>query len=158
MNPSRLALGLLVVFLSSCTTRIVDFTIISTKNLDLSKGATFQRGQSRVEGLDKVYVIVIFPTGTPNVKEAVDRAIESVPGAIALLDGVVTQEMWQIPLIYGETGFLVEGTPLIDPALVADLPTSRYRLTHLSPSGEVTESRELARDDFEEIRERLFGR
>ena len=64
------AVGLLV---SACTTRLVDFTIISTKNLDLSKGASFERGRARVEGVDRVYIIVLIPTGTPNMKEAVDR-------------------------------------------------------------------------------------
>src|SRR5262245_42913369 len=100
MTVSRLLLAVIALILTSCTTRIVDFTIISTKNIDISKGATFQRGKSRVEGIDKVYVIVIIPTGFPNVKEAVDRAIESLPGAVALLDGVVTQQNWQVPLIF----------------------------------------------------------
>lgn len=29
--------------------------------------------------------------GVPNMKTAIDKAIESVPGAIALLDGVLSQ-------------------------------------------------------------------
>ena len=46
-----------------------------------------------------------------------DKAIESVPSAIGLVDGVVTYSWWWIPYLYGEFGYEVEGTPLIDPIL-----------------------------------------
>ena len=157
MLVSRLTITLVALALASCTTRLVDFTIISTKNLDLSKGATFERGRSRVEGVDQVFIIIIVPTGTPNMKEALDRAIESVPGAVAILDGVITQRAWSIPFIYGESGFLVEGTPLIDPALVAERPVSPYRLAQLSASGALSSTQILTRDEFLTLRSRLFG-
>jgi len=110
------ALGI-VAALSSCTTRLMDFTIISTKNVDLSRAGSFKRNSTRVTGEDKKRIIVIIPTGVPSAKEAVDRAIESVPGGVALVDGVLTQEFFYIPYIYGEQKFVVEGTVLIDPAL-----------------------------------------
>jgi len=43
---------------------IADFTIISTKNIDLSRGAEFIRSDKRVEGEDKKYIIIIIPTGS----------------------------------------------------------------------------------------------
>jgi hypothetical protein len=148
MPISRLVVMLLALALASCTTRLVDFTIISTKNLDLSKGATFERGRSRVQGADQVFIM----------KEALDRAIESVPGAVAILDGVITQRAWSIPFIYGESGFLVEGTPLIDPALAAERPAvGPYRLARLSASGSLSSTQILTRDEFLTLRTRLFG-
>ena len=108
---------ILPLLFGNCTRRLVDFTIISTKNIDLSKGATFVRGKNRVEGKDMVHWIIFIPTGKPNIKEAVDKAIESTPGCIALLDGVLYSTFWWIPYIYGQQYFLVEGTPLIDPSL-----------------------------------------
>jgi hypothetical protein len=62
-------------------------------------------------------LLFFFPTGEPNAKTAMDRAIESTKGAVALLDGVVTSHGWYIPYIYGESWVEVEGTPLIDPKL-----------------------------------------
>ena len=47
-----------------------------------------------------------------------DKAIESTPGAVGLLDGVINKHYWYIPYIYGEVSYEVEGTPLIDPALL----------------------------------------
>ncbi len=146
-------LGLLatavLVFIAGCSTlRIADFTIISTKNIDLARGADFKRGPSRVEGKDLAQIIIIIPTGTPNIKEAIDRAIESVPGAIALLDGVITAKSWWIPYIYGESSYVVEGTPLIDPNLVtAALPTN-YIVSKLDKDGNVVETKYLGKEEF----------
>ena len=108
---------LIAVAMSSCTTRIMDFTVISSKNVDMSDMGTFKRTTVRQEGVDKTHIILIFPTGTPNGKEAVDRAIEKVPGGVALVDGVLSQGFWWIPYIYGQTWYEVEGTVLVDPKL-----------------------------------------
>lgn len=111
-------LAVAILCLSGCTHRFVDFTAISSKNVDLTRSADFKRGAKRVIGKDTSHVIVFFPVGNPNAKEALDRAIESQPGAVALLDGVVTTNWWYIPYIYGQSSVIVEGTPLIDPKLV----------------------------------------
>jgi hypothetical protein len=103
--------------LTGCTHRYIDFTTISSKNIDLSRGAEFERGPQRVVGEDTTHIIIFIPTGQPNAKEALDRAIESTPGAVALLDGVIYNKSWYIPYIYGQSTIQVEGTPLIDPKL-----------------------------------------
>lgn len=110
-------LGLMGLICAGCTTRIVDFTAISTKNVDWSKASTFTRSPARTKGEDTVHIIIFIPTGSPNMKEAVDRAIESKPGGVALVDGVVYSKFWWIPYIYGQVSYVVEGTPLIDSSL-----------------------------------------
>jgi len=117
----------IIVALSGCTSinRIGDFTIISSKNIDLSRGANFKRGTTRVKGQDMVGTSGFTPAVQANMKTAIDRAIESVPGAVALLDGVISQKIttWK-------TGYVVEGTPLIDPALLSDtIPTPVKQLS-----------------------------
>jgi hypothetical protein len=91
MKPvlKRFGVILFLLWFSGCTTRLVDFTMISTKNIDLSRSADFRRAQQRVKGKDEAMIIIFIPTGVPNMKEAIDRALESVPGAVALVDGVV---------------------------------------------------------------------
>jgi hypothetical protein len=113
---------LAMLLMAGCQNRIVDYTVISTKNVDLSRASSFQRGSARVVGEDIAHIVVLFPTSVPNMKEAIDRAIESTPGAVALTDGVVYQRSFYIPLIYGQSGFKVEGLPLIDPALHGGSP------------------------------------
>jgi hypothetical protein len=108
----------LTLLLTGCTTRLTDFTIISTKNIDLSRGAEFIRGDTRVKGEDMKHIIIIFPTGVPSPKEATDRAIESKPGTVALLDGVLEHEWFYFPYVYGYSTYRIKGTPLIDPKLL----------------------------------------
>lgn len=147
---------LLSVSLVGCVTRLVDFTIISTKNIDLARGADFKRAQTRTEGEDKVAIIIIIPTGTPNIKEAVDRAIEKVPGAIALLDGVVSAKAWYIPYIFGESSYVVEGTPLIDPKLLADNKLqSNYIISRLNKKGSVIETKYVTKAEFESVKKKV---
>ena len=146
---------LLSVSVMGCATRLVDFTIISTKNIDLARGADFKRGPSRVQGQDTVHIIIIIPTGTPNIKTAIDRAIQSVPGAVALLDGVVTAKGWWIPYIYGQSSYVVEGTPLIDPKLVIAKLPSNFIISKLNKKGEIIETKYVSKNEYEAFKKKI---
>ena len=146
---------ILALVFTGCATRLVDFTIISTKNIDLAKGASFKRGQSRVTGEDSVCIIIIIPAGVPNIKTAIDKAIQSVPGAVALLDGVVTSKCWYIPYIFGKSSFVVEGTPLIDPSLAtAELQSNRI-ISKLDNKGSVVETKYVSNAEYELIKKKI---
>lgn len=145
---------LCVVALSGCVTRLVDFTIISTKNIDLSRGADFKRGASRVEGEDSAAIIIFIPTGVPNIKTAIDKAIESVPGAVALLDGVLSEKSFYF-LLFGQYGYIVEGTPLIDPKLVAGKLPSNHIVSRLDKKGNVVETQYVTKAEFEKIKKQI---
>ncbi|MGH7451329.1 MAG: hypothetical protein ACRENG_08310 [bacterium] len=75
----------------------------------------------RVEGKDGVYWLLTIPLGTPNLKEAVDRAIEKAgPGYDALIDGVMyTQNFWYF--LTGYSGYKIIGTPVKTSELLAEL-------------------------------------
>ena len=104
MKKVLLPLVVIVLVLSSCNYRMIDFTIISSKNVTLrlpddAKGA-------KVEGRDMVFCAPY--CGMPNLKTAVDRAIESAgPGYDALIDGVLFNRNE-----YFRTGYVVTGTPI----------------------------------------------
>jgi len=106
-----------IVLLGGCKTRLIDYTLISSKNVDLTRIATFTKGSARATGRDEMYLIVIIPTKAKiDVKEALDQAIQSVPGAVALVDGVIYHE-FDYYILGAYEAFMVEGTPLIDPSL-----------------------------------------
>ena len=151
---------LVLLFLTiGCSRRIMDFTLLSSKNVELTKFPTYQRGNSRVEGVDKKLIIIAFPTGQPDGKEAIDKAIESIPGAIALLDGVLTYKWWYIPYIYGEFFYVIEGTPLIDPSLSGnDLfnEIADYSIFLLDKDGEITKSLKVEKEEYYTIREYII--
>jgi len=98
--------------IQSCSDRLTDFTVISTKNVPIGNQPTdLVKGTTRVKGVDKKPIILSIPIGTPNLKEAIDKAIEQCPGAIALADGVVKSKFLYF-FFYGESSYIVEGTPL----------------------------------------------
>ena len=134
---------------------MVDFTIISSKNVELSRAASFERARTRASGIDRVHIIIFIPTGMPNAKEAMDRAIESVPGAVALLDGVITSKFWYIPYIYGQQWYVVEGTPLIDPKLASVVMDAKYMITRLDSDGKVIESRAVTKEEYDAFKAKM---
>ena len=106
-----LVLGCL--FFGGCTQRVMDFTVLSSKNFDVSRGG-FRKASERTSGIDKRAIIVFIPTGSVELKEALDAAIEKVPGCVGLADGVVYYSWWYIPYIYGEYYYKIEGTPILE--------------------------------------------
>lgn len=146
-----------MVLSSGCTTRLMDFTLISSKNIELSRFDSFHIGKTRARGRDVAHIIIFIPTGMPNPKEALDRAIESIPGAVALLDGVILQSFWYIPYIYGQQKFIVEGTPLIDPKLASASMEGNYFVTHLDKDGKVRETKRVSRAEYAALKKNIFG-
>ena len=69
---------------------------------------------NRLVGKDVKHIIILFPTGISNMKKAMDNAIESVPNAVGLSNVTIKLVSWYIPLIYGRTGYEVEGNPVFE--------------------------------------------
>ena len=82
----------LVLFLSSCTARLVDFTVISTKNCELG---TNKLKSKRTEGKKTYFLGIGF-----NLKDAIDIALENAGSKYDLLiDGVVTYSNYPFVVI-----------------------------------------------------------
>lgn len=97
---STLILVASALFFSSCNQRLIDFTVISSKNVTLRLDEDAKGPRST--GKEMKFC------GRPMLKAAVDKAIENAgPGYDALIDGVVYQrsEIFR-------AGFVVEGTPI----------------------------------------------
>jgi len=84
----------------------------------MSKASSYKVGNQSVTGQDMAHIIIFIPTKSMSINKAVDKAIENVPGCVALLDGVIYRKIKWIPNIYGKGAAIVEGTPLIDPNIV----------------------------------------
>lgn len=116
MKKFSFLMSLLVamVLLSSCTHRVTDFTIISTRNVPIGKNATtLTKAETRVKADDTTPIILYFPIGSPNMKEAIDKALEKYHGAVALADGVVYYRHWWF-ILFGQNSYIVEGTPIFE--------------------------------------------
>ena len=109
------------IFLTGCTIRLTDFTAISTKNV---KMPTKGKGK-RVRGEDCSAFV------PPNMKEAIDRAIEGAGGDYdALVDGVLYAENY-----FFYACFKVEGTPINTKESVSMKESDRQNLMLHSKRG-----------------------
>lgn len=121
MKKFALAAILGAVFVSGCTVRVADMTVGSTKNYNLNS-SKFVKG-ARVVGEDK-YPVILFPLGIPNLKTAMDNAIEKDKCAVGLSDVVISH--LNHSFLVGAVGVRAEGNLIID----ASQPgcESRYRI------------------------------
>ncbi len=101
---------------AGCSARLGDMTMITTKNVDLSRMNEFVRTGNRVTAKDRYTTLLAMPLGSASIEEATDKAIEQVPGGVALIDVVMREGGWYLFLI-GRKGYRVEGEVLIDPAV-----------------------------------------
>jgi len=109
MKKFVISVALTSLFLNGCAIRVADLTVGSTKNYNLNSN-NFVKGE-RVTAEDSVPVI-LFPLGIPNMKTAMDKAIEKNKCSVALTDVVITSLNYSF--LVGKIGYRVEGTQIID--------------------------------------------
>jgi len=93
-----------------CTQDVGDFTLLATKNVDLTNLNTqAAENAQKVSGLDKRGLV--FGYGTyPNMKDACDRAEES-GNAVGLTNARLVCKYWTC-IVYGEQEYDVVGYPI----------------------------------------------
>ena len=106
----------LMTFVTGCVSRIGDFTVGSSKNIDIKKSLHVVDTKHRVRGVDKRHIIILFPTKIINMKEAIDNAEEKAPACVGLSDVTIKYGGWYIPYIYGQEWYEVEGNPVFEAA------------------------------------------
>jgi hypothetical protein len=95
-----------LISLGGCATRLGDFTVLSTKNVDV----TGLKPGDRFSGEDCVgYLFAMIPLGDVNWKNAMDQALERGKGDV-MVDVVLTAKGWMIPYIFGQQCIEIEGT------------------------------------------------
>ncbi|MBY5992884.1 hypothetical protein [Ferrimonas balearica] len=98
---------------SGCSVRVADLTYVTTKNIDVDAPEKYERVE-RVAGEDRSYIISFIPTGIPNLEEAIDNTIESVPNGVALENATIKRETFYIPLLFGSEAYVVEGDVVVE--------------------------------------------
>ncbi|MFV0574791.1 MAG: hypothetical protein ACK5NC_05165 [Vibrio sp.] len=98
-----------LALLSGCSARLTDMTLASTKSVNLNSGELVTGQRVKTEDM---YPVFILPLGKPDMKNAIDKAIESDKCAIALSDVVVTSINHSF--LIGQFGLEVEGNLILD--------------------------------------------
>ncbi len=94
-----------VVLTAGCSQRIGDFTLISTKNVEI--GGKYKKLPDRFKGEDKKDMVLAIPLGIPDLKTAVDNCIEAGGGEL-LSNAVLESSFWTV-VVWGEQKYTVTG-------------------------------------------------
>jgi hypothetical protein len=137
------------IILTSCSQNLFNFTIVSTKNIELEKLSSLEKSSERTKGEDKTSIIIIIPTRKIKIDQAISNTIDGIPGCVALLDGVVYSKFWYIPYIYGEQKIVIEATPLVDPSIATSSKTlPKYGKIFLDKKGDIKSIESISEVDF----------
>ena len=98
-------LFLLLIILSGCSSNIANFSMVSTKSTNFDNE---YESIGQIEGEDIAYIIVVIPTGTPRIDDAVNNALLN-NSADYLTNTVVKNEIFFLPYIFGYNKFKVKG-------------------------------------------------
>jgi len=110
---------LALLMLSSCSIRVADLTMVSTKNIDLSNTQLDARkGQTQTGEDCRFNLLGLIPFGLPNMEEAVDKALEKGKGNVMVDEVTEYKNIW---VVLGVISCInVEGTVLNAP--ISTLP------------------------------------
>lgn len=134
------------IILTSCSQDLFNFTIVSTKNIELEKLSSLKKATKKTIGEDKASIIILIPTKKVKIDKAISNTIDAIPGCVALLDGSVITKFWYIPYIYGKQKIVIEATPLIDPAVSKTLP--KYGKIYLDKKGKLKSMESVSAAEF----------
>jgi len=103
---AAVVLGAILMVFEGCATRLGDFTVLSTKNVDVAglKPGDRQTGEDCVNML-----FSMIPLGQVNWKTAMDQSLERGKGDV-MVDIVLTVKYWMIPYVWGQQCIEFEGT------------------------------------------------
>ena len=97
-----------ILFTSACSIRLADFSILSTRNVNLEKIDLDSKPQVKgVVGKDSSFIFLFIPFGFPHLEDAVDDALNKGNGDV-LIDGVLYSKNWWF--IFGQLILEVKGT------------------------------------------------
>ncbi len=95
--------------ISGCSLRLADFSVISTKNVNLDKVDLDAMSQTKgIIGVDSKLMFLFIPLGIPHLEDAIDDALEKGGGDV-MIDTVLYSKGWSILLI-GQNTLEVKGT------------------------------------------------
>jgi hypothetical protein len=134
MKKASVVFAIVSVLIGSavgCSQRIGDFTLISTKNVDI--GGKYKQVEGRFSGEDSRGVFLGIPLGNPNLKTAVDNCIQAGKGDL-ISNAVLDFSFWTA-IVWGEHKYTVTGDVWVK-ASMSDLHNKEEDLFELQASAE----------------------
>jgi hypothetical protein len=135
--------------LTGCATQIGQFTMATTKNVDLSRLGQFNRTSREVKAQDSTVYILGFKVKTAKMNAALDKALARIPGAVALIDVRISTKSTSLILVRFDS-YIVSGTALVDPQIVSGGSSNENpQLVAFSEEGEIIEVVAITQEEYD---------
>jgi hypothetical protein len=106
LNLIIIMLGML--FITSCTLRLADLSVIATQNVKLEKVDLDKLPQTKgIVGRDETFIFLFIPFGFPHLENAIDDALNKGNGDV-MIDAVIYSKGWWF--LIGQSVLEVKGT------------------------------------------------
>ena len=126
--PRLVALLAVAFVCAGCQTRVTHYTMLSTRQLDVSSMKGLAEEAGPVEGASTRTTLGVIPLSVPaaaaevtgktygswNLGRAMNRALARSPGAVGMSDVVVHDTVFSVPFLVQYHACKVRGRPLID--------------------------------------------
>lgn len=96
------------LFLTGCSTKVMDFTILSTYTSEVSRVDLKKMPKQKMSASDGRFWFLFIPFGTPSMKAAVDKCLEKGKGDI-MFNGSIYSNAWSL-LLFSYDSYSVEGS------------------------------------------------
>jgi len=129
------SLLVLVTTLGACTHAIAKFGIVAPKEVRPSQLVSAKVTRDVMTGDDSITYILLIPLRWRpyDMRVAMQKAIDTVPGGIALKDCTVKETKVIVPILYHYLAYQVEGKVLVDPILREKELAKRRRESRVDP-------------------------
>lgn len=113
-----------LTMLVSCSTtkeELGRFSVVSSKNIDLSQLGSMKRSSEKIATTElnkKVFFVSKKLSDSYVLENALDSALENIPGAVALVDAKLSYITKKRFFFFKKNGYVFEGTALVDQNLV----------------------------------------
>ena len=123
-------LAAIAILFAGCTQRLAQLTVVSTKNMEWNRTNEYVRSNQAIVGKDISHMIIFIPTKFQvTIDEAIKNALEQIPGAVAMVDATLKYR-FIYALVYAQSGYIIEGTVLIDPKLAGGKTAPSYEFSY----------------------------
>jgi len=140
----------LITVLSGCATQIGQFTMATTKNVDLSRLGEFTRTTREIKAQDSSIFIFGIQVKTAKMQAAMDKALAKIPGAVAMVDVRISTKSTSLIIVRFDS-FIVSGTALVDPKIVSAETSEKNeqpQLVKFTEEGKIIETVVLTNEEY----------
>ncbi|MCK9427964.1 MAG: hypothetical protein PHF36_09580 [Candidatus Cloacimonetes bacterium] len=113
-----LVIALAIFAISGCAGYSGTYSVVATNKLDIERASEYIVSDENVESSSNMYFSLGYLWGSSHLpKNSVDKALQKMPGAVAMVDATYDHKIFTIPILFTIEKYKIYGKALIDPKI-----------------------------------------